>query len=221
MGAERAMEILGRLAANPTSVQSSDVYELTEEYLDGYPLDTLRPFLSSKDDWVQRAVASILSELGTAAAPLAEDVIPLVDSSNPRTRFDALEVLLVCSEGAKAHLFSYVLRAICEQHGGLRLSVMELVWRALPEQIIAGASALLSRAEISDHLAGILKAMAEDKLGRDRVLALIQSTDEAEHLYGMIALARNEVRYAEDRERLFPTLDVDDQEFLRSVSRSR
>jgi|GEM_PF-5834387 len=175
MGEERAAELLARLATDPEAVQSSEVYQLTEEYLDGYPLETLRPFLSSTNEWVQRAVAAIVSELGSAAAPLAEDVIPLVDSGNVRVRFDALEVFLVCGHGAKAHLFSYVLRALREQHPGLRLSVMELVSRALPEQIVEGASALLSRGEVSADRARILRAMGEDKLGRDEVLGLVHS----------------------------------------------
>lgn len=114
-----------------------------------------------------------------------------------------------------------VLRALNEQHRGFRLSVMRLVSRALPEQIVAGASALLNRGEISAHRAGILKAMGEDGLGRDDILALIRSADEFEQMYGTIALARGGPGYAADREQLILRLNPDAQEFLRSNSMSR
>ena len=215
MGADRAAELLTRLSTDPASLRGRDIYELTEEYADGYPLDTLRPFLTSNDESVQQTVAAVLSELGPAAAPLVRDVVPLAKSPVVRARYDALEVFLVCAKGTNADLFSHVLRALGDEQGVVRLFVMRLVSRAQREQIVAGADALFEQGDISANQAGILKAVGDGTLGRDSVLALVEAANEPDHTYGMIALRRGGNDYAEERERLMPTLSADDQKFLK------
>lgn len=123
---------------------------------------------------------------------MAEDAASLLECSIPRARSDALDVFLVCGVGERAALFSHVLRALGDPHPGVKRSSMEYVAVAHPEQIVAGVDALHGRGEIDAPCSRILRAIGEDKLGREEAVALVGSTDEGERRLGLIALTRGE-----------------------------
>lgn len=173
---ERAEQLLDWLVNDPAGSGAGVASSLLAEYQKGYPLETLRPLLSSEDERVLSAASFILSELGSEAGPLAEDAALLLASSNPRTRSDALDAILVCAVGEHAGLFSYVLLALGDAHRGVRRSAMEHVAVAYPEQIIEGVRTLLHRGDIDEPRARLLRALGEGELQRDDAVSLAGST---------------------------------------------
>jgi hypothetical protein len=133
---QKGTELIQELLANPVKfAKQGKAYALLQEYFHGYDIDSLRPLLRSDDPYIQSAATFIVSELGSNACALIEDVIPLLDSDNLRIRYECLESIMVCSDNDNFESFIYILLAMEDKEMAIRSLAMYLLSRASSMQI--------------------------------------------------------------------------------------
>lgn len=133
-----AAQLIDMMKADPEGFHSSGkAYDLLQFYFHGYPLDTLRPLLQSGNRYILRCVSFIASELAIQAWPLAEEMIPLLQSEDPHIVWDAVEVLAVCSVDGKVSLYSHIVRMLESGFPPIRELAAWLMSRAEVSQLIA------------------------------------------------------------------------------------
>src|SRR5689334_19424982 len=92
---KRANELLDAIVQNPRSEEASKLaLELEIQFHRGFPLEHLRPLLSSSDQDVGRLAVIIASELGELGRPLLPDVIALLRHTAGDIRFWAIDCIL-------------------------------------------------------------------------------------------------------------------------------
>jgi len=186
--------LLSDLLADPHRFDDSGTaYALLQFYFDSrLPLETLRPLLRSDNAHVKRSAAFIVSELGSQARSLVDDVIPLLSSPDRHTRWYAMESLSVCCTGEQAKLFSLVVRMLECDDAALRSLAMRLVSNADVSQLEAalqafqGASAAHDRA----HESGLRVLVKGAQLQPPAISAMMHEANALIRRYGVIAAKR-------------------------------
>lgn len=171
--------------------ESGRAYELLQEYFEGLPLETLRPLLASEDEMIRRSAVFIASELGGAARPLLSSVVGLASDDSWFIRYDALEVILVCSCGEDSKQFVHVVRSLQDGENVIRRLAMRLVSRANVEQLEAGLRSFDSSDPVGGlHREGLSVLLEGTEVESGRVSAMIGSGVPLRRKYGVIAAKR-------------------------------
>ncbi|WP_233270509.1 hypothetical protein [Chachezhania sediminis] len=78
---------------------SEDDYsqELNSAFHNGFPIEHLKPLLTSKNIEIQGLGSHLAYELGPKVRPLLEEIVPLLESERPQIRSDAIIILLDCA----------------------------------------------------------------------------------------------------------------------------
>ena len=71
--------------------------ELCSAFWKGFPIENLRPLILAKDPDILSLGAYLIYELGAKVRPLIDDIIPLLDNSEPEIRANAIIALEECA----------------------------------------------------------------------------------------------------------------------------
>ncbi len=168
-------------------VRNGRGYALLNAYFKGYPITTLKPFLLSDDDEVREEAMGVLSELGAKGVVLIDVTVTLLKDENIRIKYDALESVLVCSEGEHSKEFIHVIRFMSDEERVLRVLATRLVSNATQEQIravLAQSKSIAQYGEIHRH--GLSLMLSPDSLNEKQITDLIDSSHPLKRKYGAI-----------------------------------
>lgn len=189
---ERYQLLQRRLLENPEQFQArGGGNALLKEHFDGAPLDLLRPLLRHSNVSVRGTAMFVANELGVTATELIEDVIPLVNDSDARTQYDALECVTLCSDGQHADKFIYVLRKLENSNPLICSETMRLVSKASPSQIEAGVQ-LVDKLQPNRaaHERGLIVLANWTEVSRVEIIGLLNDSDDVIKKYGAIIAKR-------------------------------
>jgi len=185
--------LIDELLANPAKfIEQGKPEELFQAYSRGWiPLHTLRPLLANENLLVQREAVWIAEELGKWACSLIHHVIPLIDSGDRYLKYEALQVAMVCSVGAKVTEFLHVARCLDDSDEVIRVLAMRLVTNADRSQLEAGLIAAGSDGVLGiAHRTGLERLSKCDALERGQVQVMLGDRDPLTRRYGAIAAKR-------------------------------
>lgn len=185
-GNSQHTSLLQELEDNPEKFEADGkAYDLLQEYFQGLPLETLRPFLKHENAAARCSAAFIAAELGVGASSLIFDVVPLIRDEDlpPRYRSDALDAVMVCSARENFEQFVHVVRELEDCYP----SVMRLVANANPSQILAAIRCVdaLKPHDI-DHQQGLELLLRWNTASSAEVIALLDSPSTLLRKYAAI-----------------------------------
>ena len=213
---KEAEELISEAFEDP--VQFSErgrTFDLLQYYLEGYDIDSLRGFLQSDDLYMQSIGAFIATEMGSRAASLLDDLIPLLQTEDLGTRYDILESVAVCSDGQDAVSFRFVVEAMVEDHAiEIRNRAMELVSMARRSQW-EGALDNLDRRNTehyTDHQKGLSRLLkGVDSPGE--IIGMLNSESSIIRKYGAIMAKTHADRFPLLKAEVFGSNDPDIRNF--------
>jgi len=118
------------LEDSETFFDNGSSYDLLQCYFDGYPVDSLRSLLESKDSFVNRVAIWIASELGINASSVAKSILPLLKSKERYIKYYALDSVMVISSSSEKSFFFHVLNSLLDEDHIIRKHAMFLVSNA-------------------------------------------------------------------------------------------
>lgn len=188
----RGAELIEQLLANPAQFYAEGKsHELLQELFRGFPILALRPLLSYSELTVRRVAVWTASELGPKAAPLTNVVIPLLLESDRYVRYHALEIVMVCSQGASADKFVHVVEAITDEDPVICSLAMRLVVTATDAQLQAALDSSARFGSAVDlHRQGLTRLLAIGDNSRDDVLSMLMSCARLTRIYGALIAKR-------------------------------
>jgi len=185
-----AQRLTDLLVKNPRSPDAGVwMNDLLSEFQRGYPLLNLRPLLLHEDPDVAAGGAWIASELGAQGRPLLDIVSRLLQHSDRRVRFNALDCVLLWTDTARGPELCEAVRLLDDSDPAVRWKAMDFLSRASEDQLQAALADLRRERPQSGHnpaLAWLLTA------GKDpqQVITSLSSPDPLLRKYGAVAAAR-------------------------------
>lgn len=155
---------------------------LLQKYFDGLSIETLRPILRNENALVRQTAGFIASELGSKAAPILDDVIPLLDSTDSWSQAFAMDVVAVCATGPK---FLHLFRMLESELQANRTQAMILIASADASRIEAAEQV---RETHPDSVPEGLRAVAS--LDARGIEAMLEGSNPLTRRYGAIAAYR-------------------------------
>ena len=206
-----AERLIDELLQNPSRFkQRGAAYQLLQEYFGGFPRATLRPLLQSDDPMVQHAAIFVASELGIAAEELLECVVPLIQRGDRYVKYNALEVVMVCSTEERGELFAHVLRAMEDEDEVIRGLAWRLAVRASKFQMRAAHSVFKSVGGDADHHTMGTKGLVDVQGSRTAPIPLLLESELAlVRKYGALPVLRDSSSSPELIEKLKGLGDTD------------
>lgn len=170
-------------------------YQLLQKYFEGFPLESLRPLLSSKDTLIRKVAIWIISELGTDGC-FINDIIPLVNDEDRYIKYHALEIIAMCSTNKNNGEFIILFPHLESTDDVIRILTMRLISNANMLQLEMSAKYFgLKETYNKLHLEGLLKLIEIDSITYEQVLMMINSDEPLSRKYGVIAAKRLYNRY--------------------------
>src|SRR5689334_12301910 len=109
----KAEKLIKEFLRNPREfIESEKSCDLLDEYYDGFPVETLCPLLKSDDKLVRGEAAWIAFELGDDARSLIDDLIPLLQDGDIKTKFWALGAIAETAVYEYTEKYFHVIRAL-------------------------------------------------------------------------------------------------------------
>lgn len=191
--------LIAELLADPAAFKERGrAYQLLDEYFAGLAVDTLRPLLVHSNILVRHAAVWVASELGRQACTLLDDVITVLDAKDRFLTYYALEVTLVCADGARVDRFVHIPRALESSDEVVRTLAMRLLARADPSQLVAGCSLVASIEPNADVHKGGLRMLTDWRsCDPDDVRQMLLNEDAVSRRYGAIVAKHLRHRYPE------------------------
>lgn len=135
-----------RATRNPSATQSMLEYilnggnggaanDLVSAFYAGYPVEQLRLLLESGDEHVLKTGVWIASELGNRAAPVLDDVAPLLNHSSDYIRYYALEAIATNASAAHDHVLARAVQCVRDPNAEVRAQALRCLSWMTDEQI--------------------------------------------------------------------------------------
>jgi len=86
--------------------------ELWAAFANGFPIDNLKPLLTSTDQKILGLGAYLIYELGAKARPLLDDIVPLLKNSDPQIRGSAIIAIEECATKFDTHALGKVMESL-------------------------------------------------------------------------------------------------------------
>ncbi|WP_192365328.1 hypothetical protein [Mesorhizobium mediterraneum] len=106
-------------------------FALQSEFHKGFPLENLRPLLTSGNIHTQAAAAFLVAEISPRLSfnmnCVVAEIADLLDSKVVRIRFDAIEALLGCTTPADGAILGRVMLRLDDEVFGIRWKVAEFI----------------------------------------------------------------------------------------------
>jgi hypothetical protein len=185
-------ELLFRLFDDPQAfVDRGDGNSLLKEHFNGMPVNVLKPLLRHSDPCVRGTAVFVANELGSAAAELIDDVVPLINDSKPYTQLDALESVLVNAVGDQARKFVVIVSELERQDRppGIGSLVLSLMGKAKYCQIEAAIGQVdqLQAEHRDTHVKGLELLLEGKDANAAKIAAFLEHPDDLMQKYGAIA----------------------------------
>ncbi|WP_455850854.1 hypothetical protein [Mesorhizobium sp. BHbdii] len=106
-------------------------FALQSEFHKGFPLENLRPLLTSGNLHTQAAAAFLVAEISPRLSfnmnCVVAEIANLLDSKIAGIRFDAIEALLGCTTPADGAILGRVMLRLDDEHAGVRWRVVQFI----------------------------------------------------------------------------------------------
>jgi hypothetical protein len=145
---------------------------------------------------VQRSASFIVAELGSSAACLAPDAVPLLRSIDNWVRYYALDIVTIAAAAGHAALFAHVALQLDADDQRLRVRAMSLLTNATSAMIHGALQCVCAQHRDPRHEQGLslLEASYEDAL--EPAERYISGVDALLRRYAAVAAVRREIRQA-------------------------
>jgi hypothetical protein len=124
-------DIMSKLLAPGFEGDSELTFALQSEFHKGFPLENLRPLLTSDNLYTQAAAAYLVAEISPRLSYnmncVVAEIADLLDSKIVRIRFDAIEALLGCTTPADGAILGRVMLRLDDEWLGVRWKVAEFI----------------------------------------------------------------------------------------------
>ncbi|WP_206520762.1 hypothetical protein, partial [Mesorhizobium sp. M7A.F.Ca.CA.004.11.2.1] len=124
-------DIMSKLLASGFEGNSKLTFALQSEFHKGFPLENLRPLLTSDNLHTQAAAAFLTAEassrIGYKMNCVVAEIADLLDSQVSGIRFDAIEALLGCTTPADGAILGRVMLRLDDEHAGVRWRVVQFI----------------------------------------------------------------------------------------------
>lgn len=193
------------------------VHDLLAAFLRGYPVDHLRALLTSQNEATARSAVWILSELGSAAAPLRDTFLGLLTHSARSVRFHALDAVLTCSTPQDGASLAAAVGLLKDCDDAVRWKAWGFIAQASAGQLIG------SVAELSDQqLAGLTRWLIDldsDPKASERVSQALESSEPIERNFAVAGACRLALRDSGPLTRALQSQHADIASFATEQSR--
>jgi hypothetical protein len=187
----RAAELIRRLLATPDEPDHEALAnELLYEYGSGHPLETLRPLLRSPHPEVVGVAMFVVSELGSSAAPLLNDVTKLLPHPDVGIRFDVIDSILTCASASDGDKIASVALLLGDPDRRIRWKAMEFLSLASGEQLQAAVKHFQDHKEDIKNIENLKWVDSESASNVADVERMMESADSLCRKYGVIAATR-------------------------------
>ncbi|MER9892369.1 hypothetical protein NKJ40_09710 [Mesorhizobium sp. M0119] len=106
-------------------------FALQSEFNKGFPLENLRPLLTSDNLYTQAAAAYLVAEANSKMSYkmncVVAEIADLLDSESSGIRFDAIEALLGCTTPADGAVLGRLMLRLDDEHAGVRWRVVQFI----------------------------------------------------------------------------------------------
>ncbi|MER8819843.1 hypothetical protein NKH70_08440 [Mesorhizobium sp. M0991] len=105
--------------------------DLLSYFQKGFPIENLRPLLTSSNSYTQGTAAFLVAEIRPTLSfkmnCVVEEIANLLDSKHWRTRFDAIEALWSCTTPADGVVLGRIFLRLDDEHAGVRWKVVQFI----------------------------------------------------------------------------------------------
>lgn len=124
-------DIMSKLLKPGFEGDSTLTFALQSEFNRGFPLENLRPLLTSDNLHTQAAAAFLVAEISSKISYnvncVVAEIADLLDSEVSGIRFDAIEALLGCTTPADGAILGRVMLRLDDEHAGVRWRTTEFI----------------------------------------------------------------------------------------------
>ena len=123
-------DIMSKLLAPGFEGDSELTFALQSEFHKGFPLENLRPLLTSGNLYTQAAAAYLVSEsprLSYKMNCVVAEIADLLDSESSGIRFDAIDALRGCTTPADGTILGRLMLRLDDEHAGVRWRVVQFI----------------------------------------------------------------------------------------------
>ena len=124
-------DIMSKLLAPGFEGDSELTFALQSAFDKGFPLENLRPLLTSDNLYTQAAAAYLVAEANSKMSYkmncVVAEIADLLDSDVSGIRFDAIEALWNCTTPADGAILGRVMLRLDDEHAGVRWRVVQFI----------------------------------------------------------------------------------------------
>lgn len=187
MDRQELQNLMDRMAHMPSN---DDAMNLLSAFFAGYPIATLRQFLSSDNPATVKAAVWIASELAERAAPLLDEIGSLLTHPLAYVRFFAIDCVLACATGDDGAVLARTVGLLHDPDSGVRWKVMHFLAKASIEQLRASID-FLDDTHLCENVSWLLSHPRVPPVP-DALLAKLTSSDSDDRMFAVGAAARGE-----------------------------
>ncbi len=179
-------ELINKILAGEEGNLAND---LLVECFQGFPVQKLRPLLSSNHDKAVKYAVWILSELGVKACPLVRDVVPLLSHSARYVKFFALDVMLMCATSADHDLIARTIGLVRDHDSAVRWKAFRYLSIADYDGIVSALRSL-EDTEVASAVEWIINTEATTDVAERIIADRLISDNELERMAAVVAASR-------------------------------
>jgi hypothetical protein len=208
--------LIGRLSREDLTPEErgQDAYDLLQEIFAGYPASGLLTLLRSDHIGSVETAVWVLSELGKEAAPLINEIEPLLSSPSRKVRYWAIDVVNASAGPRDGKVIGETLTLLADDDIVIRHAAAYFLARASGPQLSA-AVAHLKDSKIGNLVAWLGRVSHTDGATPD-ILRRLESDDP---LVGLVAAAAALRISAHDKSALERAADLGDDDISLFASR--
>jgi hypothetical protein len=214
----RGDELLSRLLHGEAGKGTLE-YCLLLEVGQGYPVERIRPLLTSHDEEIVAAGIWIASELSHYAKPLLPEIVGLIRHPFFKVRFFVFDCLLNCATPRDGHAIALAVDLIDDSHSGVRWQALVFLATVREELLRAIPKATTIDAQTALHQKGLRMLLAATTASNaaETVTSAISSPDSLLRRYGAAAAARMVYRDPGPLKKAMESADSTISEFARDM----
>jgi hypothetical protein len=164
--------------------------ELLRELHHGYPVERLRPLLSSDDSEVAAIAAWISSELVCGTGPILDDLVALLEHPVREVRFYSIDAVMAGATGPDSYRAASVLPMLDDRDPAVRWKAMRFLSYASVRQLQAALDWLRADEPGHPHVPRLQWLLSPDARDPAQVVACLSSPHAELRRYAAAAAVR-------------------------------
>ena len=170
-------------------------YDLLQEYFKGESVDSLGELLTDRNLSVRKSAVWIVSELGSNAISMAEQVLTLLNDDERYVKYYALESLMVFSSSGLEEAFHHVVSALEDDDAVIRKLGMYLVSNSSNVQLEEAVQHYLN-IDDNSHIEGLRLLLGiAGSAEHDQIGSLLYGENNILAMYSAILIKREMERH--------------------------